>query len=207
MPADTTVTLDINAQDVAHSWWIPKLGGKFDAIPGYTNHTWFKIPGKLGGHVFTRPVRRAVRAQPREHDRPASAPSRPPSTRRGSTQRKAAASRPPTTPPPSSASSSRQQPPEPRLHGRHRPSTPHLAPVPQIVARARRARARRGWTSWVTTTDHKRIGIMYLVLDVRLLHPGRGRGAADAPAARPGGQHAAGPRRRTTSCSRCTGRR
>jgi cytochrome c oxidase subunit 2 len=53
VPTDTTVTLDINAQDVAHSWWIPKLGGKFDAIPGYTNHTWFKIPGKLGGQVFT----------------------------------------------------------------------------------------------------------------------------------------------------------
>jgi cytochrome c oxidase subunit 2 len=53
VPVDTTVTLDINAQDVAHSWWIPKLGGKFDAIPGYTNHTWFKIPAKLAGTVFT----------------------------------------------------------------------------------------------------------------------------------------------------------
>jgi cytochrome c oxidase subunit 2 len=55
VPVDTTVTLDIKAQDVAHSWWIPKLGGKFDAIPGYTNHTWFKIPGKFaanGGTVF-----------------------------------------------------------------------------------------------------------------------------------------------------------
>jgi cytochrome c oxidase subunit II len=53
VPVNTTVTLDINAQDVAHSWWIPKLGGKFDAIPGYTNHTWFKIPGKLAGRTFT----------------------------------------------------------------------------------------------------------------------------------------------------------
>jgi cytochrome c oxidase subunit 2 len=53
VPVDTTVTLDINAQDVAHSWWIPKLGGKFDAVPGYTNHTWFKVPGKLAGTVFT----------------------------------------------------------------------------------------------------------------------------------------------------------
>jgi cytochrome c oxidase subunit 2 len=52
VPVDTTVTLDINAQDVAHSWWIPKLGGKFDAIPGYTNHTWFKIPAKWAGHTF-----------------------------------------------------------------------------------------------------------------------------------------------------------
>jgi cytochrome c oxidase subunit 2 len=53
VPVDTTVTLTINAQDVAHSWWIPKLGGKFDAIPGYTNYTWFKIPAKLAGTVFT----------------------------------------------------------------------------------------------------------------------------------------------------------
>jgi cytochrome c oxidase subunit II len=53
VPVDTTVTLDIRAQDVAHSWWIPKLGGKFDAVPGYTNHTWFKIPGRLAGTVFT----------------------------------------------------------------------------------------------------------------------------------------------------------
>jgi cytochrome c oxidase subunit 2 len=53
VPVDTTVTLEIRAQDVAHSWWIPKLGGKFDAIPGYTNYTWFKIPGRLAGKVFT----------------------------------------------------------------------------------------------------------------------------------------------------------
>lgn len=53
VPVGTTVTLDIVAQDVAHSWWIPKLGGKFDAIPGYTNHTWFQIPEKLVGTVFT----------------------------------------------------------------------------------------------------------------------------------------------------------
>jgi cytochrome c oxidase subunit II len=53
VPTDTTVTLDIFGQDVAHSWWIPKLGGKFDAIPGYTNHTWFKIPGRLAGTTFT----------------------------------------------------------------------------------------------------------------------------------------------------------
>jgi cytochrome c oxidase subunit 2 len=53
VPIDTTVTLDINGQDVAHSWWIPKLGGKFDAIPGYTNHTWFKIEAKNVNKVFT----------------------------------------------------------------------------------------------------------------------------------------------------------
>jgi cytochrome c oxidase subunit 2 len=30
--------------DVIHSWWIPELGGKIDAIPGRTNHTWFEAP-------------------------------------------------------------------------------------------------------------------------------------------------------------------
>jgi cytochrome c oxidase subunit 2 len=51
VPTDTTVTLDINSQDVVHSWWIPQLGGKFQAVPGSTNHTWFKIskPGFYRG--------------------------------------------------------------------------------------------------------------------------------------------------------------
>jgi cytochrome c oxidase subunit 2 len=44
VPTKTTVTLEIVAQDVAHSWWIPQLGGKFDAVPGHKNFTWFKIP-------------------------------------------------------------------------------------------------------------------------------------------------------------------
>jgi cytochrome c oxidase subunit 2 len=44
VPVGRTVILDITADDVAHSWWIPKLGGKMDAVPGYTNKTWFQIP-------------------------------------------------------------------------------------------------------------------------------------------------------------------
>jgi cytochrome c oxidase subunit 2 len=44
VPTNTTVVLKVVAQDVIHSWWIPKLGGKVDATPGYTNKTWFKIP-------------------------------------------------------------------------------------------------------------------------------------------------------------------
>jgi cytochrome c oxidase subunit 2 len=27
---------------VIHSWWVPSLGGKVDAVPGYTTYTWFK---------------------------------------------------------------------------------------------------------------------------------------------------------------------
>ncbi|HVF78151.1 MAG TPA: cytochrome c oxidase subunit II [Solirubrobacteraceae bacterium] len=51
VPTKTTVTLAISAQDVAHSWWIPELGGKADAVPGHTNFTWFKVktPGTFRG--------------------------------------------------------------------------------------------------------------------------------------------------------------
>jgi cytochrome c oxidase subunit 2 len=41
-PAGVTVILAIQANDVIHSWWIPSLGGKVDAVPGYTTYTWFK---------------------------------------------------------------------------------------------------------------------------------------------------------------------
>jgi cytochrome c oxidase subunit II len=44
VPTKTTITLDIEAQDVVHSWWIPELGGKADAVPGHTNYLWFKVP-------------------------------------------------------------------------------------------------------------------------------------------------------------------
>jgi cytochrome c oxidase subunit II len=44
VPVGETVLLDVTSDDVAHSWWIPKLGGKMDAIPGYVNRTWFRIP-------------------------------------------------------------------------------------------------------------------------------------------------------------------
>jgi cytochrome c oxidase subunit 2 len=44
VPVGMTITLDVTSDDVAHSWWIPALGGKADAVPGYHNHTWFKIP-------------------------------------------------------------------------------------------------------------------------------------------------------------------
>ena len=42
VPEGMTITLDIQSDDVQHSWWIPELGGKADALPGYTNHTWFR---------------------------------------------------------------------------------------------------------------------------------------------------------------------
>jgi cytochrome c oxidase subunit 2 len=51
VPTNTTVTLDIVASDVVHEWWIPELGGKFQAVPGYHSYTWFKVdrPGIYRG--------------------------------------------------------------------------------------------------------------------------------------------------------------
>jgi cytochrome c oxidase subunit 2 len=51
VPTKTTVTLDIVSADVVHSWWVPQLGGKFQAVPGYHNYTWFKVekPGVFRG--------------------------------------------------------------------------------------------------------------------------------------------------------------
>jgi cytochrome c oxidase subunit II len=42
VPVHTTIVLDIQSTDVIHSWWVPSLGGKVDAVPGYTTYTWFK---------------------------------------------------------------------------------------------------------------------------------------------------------------------
>jgi cytochrome c oxidase subunit 2 len=52
VPVDTTVVLEITASDVIHSWWIPELGGKADAVPGHVNETWFKIPPDKAGTTF-----------------------------------------------------------------------------------------------------------------------------------------------------------
>jgi cytochrome c oxidase subunit II len=51
VPTKTTVVLNITSSDVVHSWWVPSLGGKADAVPRHTNHTWFRIdkPGIYTG--------------------------------------------------------------------------------------------------------------------------------------------------------------
>ena len=45
-PADEVVNEQVIGLDwdVNHSWWVPDLGGKYDAIPGRVNKTWFKAP-------------------------------------------------------------------------------------------------------------------------------------------------------------------
>lgn len=42
VPVDTTVVLDLVSTDVTHSWFVPALGGKFEAVPGKLNRTWFR---------------------------------------------------------------------------------------------------------------------------------------------------------------------
>jgi cytochrome c oxidase subunit 2 len=42
VPVHTTVVLTIQSSDVIHSWWVPSMGGKVDAVPGYTTYTWFQ---------------------------------------------------------------------------------------------------------------------------------------------------------------------
>ena len=167
VPVGETVILDITADDVIHSWWIPKLGGKMDAVPGYMNKTWFQIPpdaipagqkqvvftgqcaelcGRNHANMYARVIgmrmadyKSGTRTRSQQV-RPT--PRRPPRRRRRSCwrqQRRGASWQPGPT--------------HQHCCARRRP---------QIIAHRRRARRRRGWTSWITTTDHKKIGIMYL---------------------------------------------
>jgi cytochrome c oxidase subunit II len=42
IPVNRTTTLDLNSLDVNHSWWVPELTGKRDAIPGRETQLNFK---------------------------------------------------------------------------------------------------------------------------------------------------------------------
>ncbi len=51
VPVGEVVRLRLEGTDVIHSWWVPTIEGKQDAVPGYDNYTWFKIesPGEWRG--------------------------------------------------------------------------------------------------------------------------------------------------------------
>lgn len=51
VPVDKKVRLLITANDVIHAWWVPDLGMKKDAVPGFVNEMWFRIdePGTYRG--------------------------------------------------------------------------------------------------------------------------------------------------------------
>ena len=42
VPVGQVVDLKVVSPDVIHSWWVPPLGGKIQAIPGRINHIWFR---------------------------------------------------------------------------------------------------------------------------------------------------------------------
>jgi cytochrome c oxidase subunit 2 len=43
VPTHTLVRLQFEGTDVIHSWWVPAISGKTDAVPGYPNFSWLKI--------------------------------------------------------------------------------------------------------------------------------------------------------------------
>jgi cytochrome c oxidase subunit II len=51
VPVGAVVDLAVKSPDVIHSWWVPALGGKIQAIPGHPNHIWFQAqrPGSYEG--------------------------------------------------------------------------------------------------------------------------------------------------------------
>jgi cytochrome c oxidase subunit 2 len=51
IPVSVPVRLKLIGGDVIHSFWVPQLAGKMDAIPGQTNETWIEVaaPGAYAG--------------------------------------------------------------------------------------------------------------------------------------------------------------
>ena len=51
VPTGVKVRLLLTANDVIHAWWVPQLGVKQDAIPGFVRDAWFKVdqPGTYRG--------------------------------------------------------------------------------------------------------------------------------------------------------------
>ena len=43
VPTHTLIKLRFQGTDVIHSWWVPAVSGKTDAVPGYDNFSWLKI--------------------------------------------------------------------------------------------------------------------------------------------------------------------
>jgi cytochrome c oxidase subunit 2 len=73
VPVGQVVDLTVKSPDVIHSCWVPALGGKIQAIPGRTNHIWFRAD-KAGSYegqcaelcgVFHASMRATVQAESR----------------------------------------------------------------------------------------------------------------------------------------------
>ena len=159
--ANTTVVLVIQATDVIHNWWVPSLGGKVDAVPGYTTYTWFKAPH--AGSVYTG---HCAQLCGRQHACDA-----------GAGQGRHARAVPAVDLSAVADDRDRQLAGHPAAtdldcrteisRGADRrwpPPTTQSVRLPQIVAHeVTKPRETKRWVDWLTTTDHKKIGIMYLV--------------------------------------------
>lgn len=42
LPAGITVMLEFTSSDAEAAWWVPQLGGSFQAVPGYSNRVWVR---------------------------------------------------------------------------------------------------------------------------------------------------------------------
>jgi cytochrome c oxidase subunit 2 len=51
VPVGKKIQMLLTGADVIHAWWVPDLGGKKDAIPGFVNEMWFRAdePGIFRG--------------------------------------------------------------------------------------------------------------------------------------------------------------
>ena len=165
VPTNTTVTLNIESEDVVHSWWIPELGGKFQAVPGYHNYTWFKIskPGVyrgqcalLCGRGHARMIATVKAVPPAQFEAWLAYQKKLIAEANEDARKRARSSAKQTGAGQVGKPLGHQRKTESNgrhcaRHRLHSVTAHHVEPEP------------RGWTSWITTTDHKRIGIMYMV--------------------------------------------
>jgi len=50
IPVDRAVSITLLSNDVIHSYWVPRLHGKKDMVPGHENHLWF-TPSEVGEYL------------------------------------------------------------------------------------------------------------------------------------------------------------
>ena len=193
VPTDTTVVLEITASDVIHSWWIPKLGGKVDGVPGHVTETWFKVPaGKEG--IYRGQCAELCGSRPRRHARVRAVT---PDEFEEWAEGRARTSR--------TAGEDLLRAARSSVRGRRRlawkPEAQHGASAaarPRSTLHGLQA-PQRGWLAWLTTTDHKKIGILYIATAFVFMFLGGVEALDDAPPARPAGQHARQTPRPTTA--------
>ena len=83
IPVGKPVRLALESADIIHSYWVPRLAGKQDVVPGRTNHVTIQADGRAS----TRDVRRVLRSVAREHAAEGLRPRRPRTSSSGSTER------------------------------------------------------------------------------------------------------------------------